>query len=170
MTTIVYRGGTMAADSRAISRAPLSLGKKVKIRRTSNGTLVGASSAAPGVCQLVMDWYCSHVESDEPREAKQLLNSVLNDSSLEFELLAVSPDGVGTYMTGHCLPATARADYYAIGSGDKMALGAFAMDASALQAVWAAIEHDAYSAGPVHFIKHDTALLYEQREKGGVFW
>lgn len=48
MTTIAYRNGVMAADTRAYSGGKLPIGTKTKIERLEDGTLLGVSSITPG--------------------------------------------------------------------------------------------------------------------------
>lgn len=49
MTTIVYRAGTMAADSRAWGFDKAFIGEKTKVFRLDDGRLLGVSTAVIGL-------------------------------------------------------------------------------------------------------------------------
>jgi len=151
MTTIVYRDGVMAADSRAYKDRYTSLGVKMKIRRLRNGTLVGCSTSNNGMPEAVTAWY----DEGMPNGPKGLQDLFSMTEKPGFELIAVDRDGIATYIDGTCLPTSAKAPYHAIGSGDGYALGAMAAGKTAPQAVLIACQFDCLSAPPIYVATHD---------------
>jgi ATP-dependent protease HslVU (ClpYQ) peptidase subunit len=149
MTTIVYRNGIMAADSRAYGGDKVPIGEKVKIRRLEDGTLLGATSAIVGASQLVMDWYAEGC----PKKPEGY------DIPDKFTLLVVKPDGAA-YMAndGPNLTGPLTAPFQAVGSGEEFALGAMAHGASAVEAVVAACKLDVWSDLPVYAASHDGRM------------
>lgn len=144
MTVIVYRNGVMACDSRAYSGGPSPIGDKCKIERLEDGTLLGVSSNKPGGAELVRRWY----KEECPDEFKYKLPET-------FTLLAVKPDGTAYYADDYpMLSGPLTADYFAIGSGEKYALGALALGVSAPEAVAIGCKLDVWSAWPIHVINH----------------
>lgn len=144
MTTIAYRDGIMAADSRGYAGRNLPLGIKTKIRRLDDGTLIGCSSSEPGQPEAVMDWYAQGcVARPVFKEAK-------------FTLLVVKPDGSAFYAESEFyLSGPCRAPFYAIGSGEQYAHGAMEFGATAHQAVQIATRCDVWSDVPVTVLQHD---------------
>lgn len=150
MTTIVYRDGELAADSRAYAGFNATLGIKSKIRKTKGGVLLGCSSNKPGQAEAVMDWYIAgadikKVPSFEPVEQ-------------DFTLLVVLPDGTALYgYSSFHLSGPLTAPFFAIGSGALVALGALQLGASASVAVEAACVHDIWSGPPIEVLRHRMA-------------
>lgn len=144
MTTIAYRDGMMAADSRAYAGRNAPLGIKTKIRRLDDGTLVGCSSSEPGQAEAVMDWYAQGCASRPAfKEPK-------------FTLLVVKPDGSAFYAESEFyLSGPFRAPFYAIGSGEAFAQGAMHFGATAHQAVEIASRCDVWSDVPVVVLQHE---------------
>jgi len=145
MTTIAYRDGVMAADSRAWSGSHRDIGAKWKIRRLEDGTLLGASSSVPGGGEAAIEWY--------------ILGHPVVDHHLPetFDLLVVKRDGAALFASDKpYLSGPLVADYFAIGTGANMALGAMFMRATAIEAVRAACHHDTCSALPIRALTHDA--------------
>jgi hypothetical protein len=125
MTTIAYRNGILAADSR-----------------------VTVSSEAGG---------------DRTFQCEKLFRKMIPgpDGTVEEVIFATAGDStsgmvfVDWYGSGHEAPVTQwcrgmqiKDEFYAIGSGCKLALGAMEMGAGALKAVEIAGRRDPYTAGP----------------------
>lgn len=143
MTVIAYRNGIMAADSRAFTGGRTPIGQKMKIRRLSNATLVGASSSIPGGGEAAIKWFAGGRKAEDPLPEK-------------FTLLAVNRDGDAFYATdSRFVSGPIKAPYFAIGSGEEFALGAFATGASAKDAVRIAIQHDVWSDFPIQVLWAD---------------
>lgn len=146
MTTIAYRNGVMAADTRAYSGGNAPLGRKVKIRRLDDGTLVGASSSTPGMGELILDWYADGADKE---------NTPTIDADSWFELLAVKPTGQAWFTKSQFfLSGPLEADYFVIGSGAEYAKGAMGMGAEAEEAVVVAAIFDPYTEGPFTVLRH----------------
>ncbi len=150
MTTIAYRDGVMAADSRAYAGTKVPIGHKVKIRRLEDGTLIGASSSHVGATKWVLDWW----EKGCPAEAggAQLLPEA-------FQLLAVTPNGEA-YIAKDLgvVSGPLNGPYFAVGSGEEFALGAMAHGANAVEAVKAACVCDVWSGWPLHAASHEKTM------------
>lgn len=146
MTTIAYTAGVMAADTRAYAGFNTPLGRKTKIRRLPDGTLIGCSTNQVGLGEAVMDWYAAGADPDktpEPAETK-------------FSFLAVKPTGEAFYAFDNFLIAgPIHGDYFAIGSGEGVAHGAMRAGASAERAVEIAAELDVWTGLPVVTLRHE---------------
>lgn len=141
MTTICYRSGEMAADTRAFAgRGAASPGRKTKIRRLSDGSLFGCTTTACGGADLIADW----VEAGCPRPTS---GDMIPD---DFSAMLVRPNGE-VFMAIDCLGLTGplQAQFYAVGSGSEYALGAMYMGATAIGGVAAGIRFDPYTGGSI---------------------
>lgn len=151
MTTIVYRDGVMASDSRAYSGDKHPIGEKLKIRRLKDGTLIGASSTEPGTGEKVLDWY----EAGRP-EGFELT---------EFTFLAAHPNGEVYYATGGPnLTGPLTAEFFTIGSGEQYAHGACLMGATAVEAVRAGCLADAWTDFPIFAASHKRKTMWRVDE------
>ena len=150
MTTIVYRDGLMAVDTRAYIGNCASLGKKVKLHRLDDGTLIAASTRDVGVPDAVVAWFSEGMK-DGPSGLKERLALT---QEVGFEMLAVASDGVATYVDGNALPTKAKADFYAVGSGSQYALGAMEAGATAEEACRIACKLDPWTEEPIEVMGH----------------
>lgn len=137
MTTIAFRDGIMAADSRAYSGRNLYVGMKRKIHRV-NGMLVGISSSTVGV----------------PEKVRRLIEDNGIEGSFEDPLdcsaIVVTRDGRVFYFDkSDTFSGPVQSEFLAIGSGEDYAMGAMAHGASAEDAVRIAIQYDPWSAGEI---------------------
>lgn len=149
MTTIVFRAGILAADSRGYSGTKTPIGDKRKIFATPDGELAGVSSALPGVSEAFRSWLLAGASPDSWPAA-------LTDK--DFVALVVDPASQARLYNSSPLPSgPLQAPYFAIGSGEQYALGALLMGASAEEAVAAAIEMDVWSGGPITTLKLHSA-------------
>lgn len=151
MTTIAYRNGIMAADSRAYAGSKIPIGTKLKITACDvEGVpfLVGVSTSSPGFGEMVLNWFAAgHNVHDGPP---------IPDGG--FTLLAVDAAGQGYYANdAWTLSGPLTADWWAIGSGDGYAIGALAMGASAYEAVKIACANDPWTGGAIHTLSFDIA-------------
>ena len=143
MSTVVYRDGVLAADSRAYGgHGQDSPGEKRKIYRLKDGSVVGVTSGVLGMGERFAAWLNA---GGDP--------SAWTGSDPDLRAIIIRPGGEvfladdGLYFSGPI-----RCDHYAIGSGAPYAMGAMAMGASAVQAVHVAIAHDCHSGGRVRAI------------------
>lgn len=136
MTTVAYRDGVIASDSQVTS-GDVIVGRTAKCG-CKNGVLYGFAGCL-AFAQAFQAWIERGMEGDPPTMKK-------DDSRAEAilvhdgHILSFDDDGWDKL----------EMDYYAIGSGRQIAIGAMAVGASAVEAVKAAIKHDVYSGGEVH--------------------
>lgn len=147
MTTIAYKDGVMAGDTRAYAGFNTPLGKKTKIRRLDNGVLIGCSTNLVGLSEAIMDWYAAGaVFEDAPKVDEP-----------KFSFLAVRPDGEAFYANDSFrLAGPIRAECFAIGSGEGVAHGAMRAGASAERAIEIACECDVWTELPVMTLRHEV--------------
>lgn len=144
MTTIAYRAGVMASDSRAYSGYKSSIGEKVKIERLKDGTLLGVSSTLPGAAENIRQWY----KDGCPKDTYYALPE-------KFTLLAVKSNGEAYYADDNLmLSGPLKAEYFAIGSGGDFALGALAFGSTAIEAIQIACKLDVWSEEPFYCLTH----------------
>jgi hypothetical protein len=123
MTTIAYRAGILAGD-RQVNFDTINDCQITKVVRTPGGVLVGASGST-SMCRAIRQWFMGGEAGERPAFK-------VNDESASA--LVIRPDGsieyhdvIGWHEIG--------AEFYAIGSGYTIALGAMAMGANAEDAV-----------------------------------
>jgi ATP-dependent protease HslVU (ClpYQ) peptidase subunit len=151
MTTIAYKDGVMASDS-CVSGGGVLWAKINKVSVTSAGALVGFAGDADvrEVLQMV-----DRIHSSDDLPSKREIAAVQTDFAM---LIAFAPDDVWAIecdeIEGRFYGSvvTANLGYAAIGSGGKLATGALAAGASAVDAVMIATEFDCYSKAPVYSV------------------
>lgn len=142
MTTIVYRDGVMAADSRAYAGDKQPIGFKRKIHKLDDGTMIGATSVWPGAGEGIIEWW----KAGCPKDFK------LPDS---FTMLAVKANGEVYYASNSpFVSGPLSGDWWAIGSGEQYAAGALAMGATPYVAVAIASDLDAWTGGEIHELQN----------------
>jgi ATP-dependent HslUV protease subunit HslV len=142
MTTIVYRDGVMAADTRMIQRTAI-IGNITKIVRRNDGALCGGAGDAAWVVAF-HDWFLAGEQGDPP---------AVPDSCKG--LVAVKRRPVELFEQSGAFKF--KAPYVAIGSGMEFALGAMHMGASAPAAVRTAMKFDPGTGGKLMVLTHDKA-------------
>jgi len=143
MTTIAYRDGVMAADSRVTYDSEaggtrMHKCEKLFRKQTKDGgeAIIGlAGETAPGL--LFLDWYGSG--------KKPLMRLI--DGDADFTALVLRRDGLFVY-DAWCRGEKVLDEFFAIGSGSKAALGAMYKGAGALEAVDIASRIDPYTSAP----------------------
>lgn len=150
MTTIAYRNGIMASDSRAYSGDKHPIGEKQKIFQFPDGTLVGASSSVVGEPDAFIRWLMSLGKDADYRSAvsprKFLVASIL-----------VRPDGSGFYWDdGENFTGPLENEFYAVGSGEQSAYAAMLCGKSAAEAIEIAIMVDPWTGGRVRTLTHEV--------------
>ena len=144
MTVIAYRDGVMAADTLA-SDGLLKVAGMRKVVRGSDGVLYGVAGAA-GICCAIARWVESGYRGDMP---------ALRVEDQTADVLVVGVDGVISALTPYGQEDYPGAEYFAIGSGSAVAMGALHAGADAEGAVRAAIEHGLGCGGAVMAVRHD---------------
>ncbi len=144
MTTIAYRDGVLAADTRATSGDVIVGSSALKIAK--RGRVMAAASGTSAYARRFMDWFRSGMKGDPPPSIDP------NDHDTFCWGLLVTGDDrrVLLQQPGWIVE---RGPYFAMGSGRDFALGAMAHGASAEEAVRAAIAHDVYSGGDITVLR-----------------
>lgn len=143
MTTIAYRDGIMAADSRVTTESEAGghiVHHCVKLYRKSGAILGLQGESSPGMFFLA--WY----GSNKPPP------TALQEGEADFCALVLTKKGLFEYdkwCNAEPVLMPKHRAYHAIGSGAKAAFGAFAEGASARRAVAVACMFDPYTAPPV---------------------
>ena len=153
MTTIAYKDGVLASDSRATAGGMIVSEKAEKLFNV-HGYLVGiAGSAAEGVA--FVSWLEKHVLSQQVSSDLPQIEVIMPEPSddEDFYALVIFPDGrVFMYEGGsHCYPI--QDDFYSIGSGSPFAMTAMSLGSSAIDAVQVAKKFDCYSGGEIKSLK-----------------
>lgn len=151
MTVIAYRDGVLAADS-AFVQCDHMWGTAEKIWRRDDGTLIGAHGTA-GFCEAFKTWVMDGEEGDAPQSEKEKGEQsdgliVRPDGSIEIH----TPDGVIPF----------KGPFYAMGSGEGIALGAMASGMSAAEAAAMACEYNIYCGGPVTVLRHTKNAFFHE--------
>lgn len=149
MTTIAYRDGALAADSKAYGGLyKNSPGDKAKIHRLGpgpmEGWLVGISTNVVGGDKMLLAW----LEAGAPLPTNESLKPE------QFCIIALNPAGE-LFLANDALSLSGpiKSEFYAVGSGDDFAMGAFAMGADAAQAVRIASQFDRHTGGEVTVLR-----------------
>lgn len=147
MTTIAYRDGIIAADSRVTygedGSARVHTCKKLFRKTITQGKkqfdviIATAGEASPGL--VFVDWYGS---------GKPVPDIFLHLGG-DFLCLVLTPQGLFEFDV-YCRGEEVSDDFYAIGSGAKAALGAMHCGKSAVEAVRIAARIDPYTGGRIN--------------------
>jgi ATP-dependent protease HslVU (ClpYQ) peptidase subunit len=132
VTTVAYKDGVLAGDTRECAGGLISPGRLHKVHRLPDGSLFGLSGSVEN----------SHV----------LLNALLQNTHApeleDIEAIHVHTDGsLWRFESKIWVPLDM--DFYAIGSGTPYALVAMRWGASAVEAVEEAMNFDAFTGGEV---------------------
>lgn len=141
MTTVVYRDGVLASDSRVTEGSMISPGCVPKVRRLPDGNLIGWCGELSKASSLID--YLTDPDNAEPFTSKKGLTAFILTNKgkiLQYE---------GSDWFEFKQP------YIALGSGKDYAYGALAMGASAKEAVKAAIKFDTGSGGRIKTLTWD---------------
>jgi hypothetical protein len=135
MTVIAYRDGVMVADTQMQLGAIKSRCEKIAKK---NGHLIGLSG---NECPPLSVFMAAFGKKDE--EARKLVGA------FKFNALVVTPKGELQFWDSSMTFEPLLTDFYAIGSGSEVAIGAMEMGASSRRAVMAAIKWCSGCGGPV---------------------
>lgn len=136
MTTIVYRDGILAADTAVFDRGTYC-GQATKIACAPDGSIGGGAGALGDVARF-LDWLCDGKNGPAPEP--------VDDCT---ECFWVDPDSRAWWAHKGSCATELKGDYFAIGSGFQLAMGALAMGATAIEAVNICCELDSMTRGPV---------------------
>jgi 20S proteasome alpha/beta subunit len=146
VTTIAYRDGVLASDSLVTSDG-LVVGSAEKI--ISFGPLLAGAAGTLSFANAFFDWLKAGAKGSPPK---------MGEGESGATGIVVMPDGlIVTFDDSGC--DRIRAEYHAIGSGRRLAMGAMAAGACAAKAVRAACELDVYSGGKVVTLQRQPARV-----------
>ena len=136
MTCIAVRNGIIASDRMVTTSEDTIPGYRTKVHR-AGGVIFGTCGYSQDSV-LFQRW----VEAGRPDEKPQL--------DEKFMALLIESDGtVIHYPGGKLVDVRLEGEYFAIGGGDGIALGAMYMGATAKEAVEAACKHNCGCGGGV---------------------
>lgn len=137
MTTIVYRDGTLAGDSRVTVNDMIDTDKKTKVHRLRDGRLYGWAGGVEDAERL-------HIALRKGTEPPRLEC---------ISALLIDTDGTIQLYEGNIWIEQKGEPYYAVGSGAPYALGAMDAGADAIAAAKIASKRDVNSGGKVRSVK-----------------
>jgi 20S proteasome alpha/beta subunit len=140
MTTVVYRDGVLASDSRVMNAGWVNTAAVPKVWREEDGSLF-AVTGDYAMAVKVMKSIIAGGDGDGLGESARVIRVASNGEVTVFE-------------EGGSFPVSG-ADFYAWGSGFPVALGALHMGASAEEAVRIAALVDPNTGGAVVSVRHD---------------
>lgn len=143
MTTITYRDGVLASDSRETS---------------TNGEVGDDGYVVNDRCKKVYRlpdgrlFAAAHATEDGERLLLALRNNQTPPALEDVCALLINHDGTVLMYEGH-IWIKQHGPYFAIGSGARFALGAMKVGASAVKAATVGAAMDPYSGGPIQVLK-----------------
>ena len=146
VTTIAYRSGVIAADSRETwssdeGGTSVALCEKLFRKRVGKREVIIATSGGSYLGMVFVDWF-----GDIPREPP----SILRDAHLDEDFTVLVLDRGKVYTANHlCRLVEVIEPFIAIGSGRKAAMAAMHCGRSAREAVAIACKVDPYTAPPI---------------------
>lgn len=144
MSTVVYKDGDLASDSKAYGGKGMpSPGLKNKARRLQDGTRVGVVTAIVGMAERFTAWLEAGADP-----------AAWGQGDADLRALVIRPDG-GLYLYDDSLwpSGPIKSARYAIGSGSEYAMAAMLMGADIVRAVEVAAELDPHTGGPVTVLR-----------------
>lgn len=153
MTTIVYRDGIMAADTRAWAGGSHTVGSKIKVRRLPDGSLAGVSTGQPGASEAILD--ALEAAGGVPGLRQSAPPDYVSDT---YDILVVDREG-RAYIADNqwTFAGPIEAPFFAIGSGRAFAWAAMELGARPEVALSIACKGDPLTAPPFTLIGHDPA-------------
>lgn len=139
MTTIVYRDGVLAGDTRITIEEEIQPGHCRKVFKLKDGSLFASSGDYEGGERLL-------------EAIKKKLPTPICKSGGEAFGLHIKPNGAVWYYEGTRW-SRCHNPFYSIGSGRAYAFGALHMGATAAEAVSVAMKCDMYSGGRVQTVR-----------------
>jgi 20S proteasome alpha/beta subunit len=144
VTTVVYKDGVMASDSRIVEGGSIFPGKQQKVFKLPDGTLFGFC----GEVSVALEMLAYMTDDDDEDNCPTWRGSDTQVIHVE------SPTKLWNYEGHAGVWIPCRTPYIAIGSGAPYAYGAMAAGrVSAAEAVKIAMKFDPNSGGPVRVVK-----------------
>lgn len=147
MTTIAYRSGVIAADSRETWESEAggttySECEKLFRRRIGKRDVVFGTAGGSYLGLVFIDWF-GKMDKEPP--------SILRDAHLEEDFDVLILDRGKVYTVNHlCRPVEVVSPFTAVGSGRKAALALMHAGCGAKRAVEIACKVDPFSAPPIY--------------------
>lgn len=160
MSIIAYRDEIVATDSQ-LSQGPDPLAHdfpKMKSIPKSDGThfAIAAGTGNPFRVERFFRWMAEGLPWRASHEETHTAVFGSSDDDCSSTLIYFRSDRTAHFCNDESFPVfleldLQEQDYLAFGSGQEYALGAMHAGATAVEAVMAAIAHDGYCGGGVHF-------------------
>lgn len=145
MTTIAYRDGILASDT-GIHGGGYFVGETEEKIFEHQGSLFGVTGDLSAIV-ILKKWL-------EDGRSLEKLPDFKKDN---VEIIEINPGGKVFFLYETFLPIHIDAEYHALGSGDRIAIGALDIGATATMAIEICIKRDCYTAGKVISLRHRTA-------------
>lgn len=165
MTTIATDGRTIAADRMVVYGGEERARYAERKVRVDGGVAVVASAGKPAVCEAVATWLVN-------REATGILDQPFPDAAVgghAFGVLVAMGDNRGgvrwMFVNEDDRAPRPIGLPFALGTGERWALGAMLAGASPERAVEIAIECDLFSGGGVDVVDVFAALVSKDRRR-----
>lgn len=139
MTTIAYKDGVMAGDTRAVIDEVIEPGHYRKVFKLKDGSLIGFAGNVPDIQAMI-------------REMKKDPNKTMPGKS-DLYAIKVTQSGKVMERDAGGWSESEDAKYYAIGSGRVPALVAMHCGKSAKQAIEIAMKFDRNTGGKVQTVR-----------------
>lgn len=150
MTIVAYRNGILASDTQVSGEDNNHWAYCKKVRKVQ-GYLLGGCGEID-----ILTWFLNKFDPIWVKKNTQPLlpANVQTKMEVDFEGLIVAPNRKVYNISETLLITPIRiSKYIAIGSGEKLALGAMAVGANAINAVRAAIKHEATCGGRIQYVR-----------------
>lgn len=144
MTIIAYKSGLLCSDS-CIADENVIVGSMKKVTRATDGTIAGAAGLASSVGSFL-----SWVEKGRrPRNKPDLTGDE------DFAGITVMKDGEVVFYDAPMTPMRVTDEFFALGSGADVAIGAMEFGADPVDAVRVAIRRKFGCRGPIQAVRLD---------------
>lgn len=147
MTTVAYKNGVMAADHGVAIGDTIIISNTPKITMRSDGAMCGVSGSLSFGCAF-MEWFHGFEKGERP-----LGRHDNGHHALDRAIIVRTDDSIESYESGDLDIAILTPEYYAMGSGRDIAIGALAWGADPEGAVMMAVKHDAYTRLPITVLR-----------------
>lgn len=149
MTTLAYCSNILAADTK-VSGSDNSQWCSIRKIKKVEGYLIGGCGDID-----IVQWFLNKFEPkwiDEKFHPALPSGVQMRDDN--FEGLIITPKKKIYSVTGKLFRVPIKiSKYIAMGSGERVALGAMAVGANAIEAVKAAMKHDACTGGRIQYVR-----------------
>lgn len=144
MTTVVYRDGVLASDSRVTCNDTIERGAYQKVYNLRDGSLFGWCGSMSDATKML-----AYIEADADTDEPMWKG--------DTTVISVDPKGRMWVNEGEGVWLRQKGKFGAWGSGSPFAYGALEFGADAVQAVKVARKFDGNTGGPVRTVRlHDA--------------